>query len=118
MPSVVSKGEKFKLTLYFRVLEKLPMNYKIFLHFDGRGVRFQGDHDPISGRCGTSYWQPGDFIVDTVEVTAGEMTHPRGRYTTYMGFFTGSSGNWKNMVVTSGNGDSNNRVNLGTLEVK
>jgi hypothetical protein len=118
MPDTVAKGERFPLTLWFKVLEKPGTNYKIFLHFDGTGVRFQGDHEPIKGRCGTSYWQPGDIIQDTYEVTAGELTHPRGSYNVWAGFFTGSSGSWKNMTVLGENHDTNNRVNLGTLRLK
>ena len=52
MPERVSHGDMFEITLYFRVLQKPTQNYKILAHFDGKGVRFQGDHDPISGRCG------------------------------------------------------------------
>ena len=118
LPAKVSHGDKFQMTLYFKVLQKPPQNYKIFAHFDGRGVRFQGDHDPIEGRCATTYWQAGDYIVDTFSVTAGELTHPTGPYSVWIGFFTGSAGQWRNMPITSGNGDSNNRFNVGTVVVK
>jgi hypothetical protein len=82
-------------------------------------VRFQGDHEPIEGRCGTTYWQQGDYIVDTFRVQAGELTHPRRRnYSVWVGFFTGSAGQWRNMPITSANGDANNRFKVGTVFVK
>ncbi len=118
MPDKVSHGDKFKLTLWFHVLQRIPTNYKIFVHFDGAGIRFQGDHDPIGGRCGTSFWQVGDYVADTVEVTAGELTHPRGNYTGHVGFFTGGGGQWKNMPVVVGEKDGNNRVPIGAIRVK
>jgi hypothetical protein len=118
LPETVSHGDMLKITLYFHVLEKPSQNYKILAHFDGRGVRFQGDHDPIEGRCGTTYWQKGDYVVDTFSVKAGEITHPRGMYTVWVGFFTGSAGQWRNLPITSGNGAADNRFNLGTIRVR
>ncbi len=117
-PDAATHGDTFQMTFYFKVLERPTQNYKIFVHFDGVGVRFQADHDPISGRCGTTYWQAGDYVTDTFEVKAGELTHPRGPYSIYTGFFNGGSGQWQNMTVTSGNGDPNNRVTVGSIRVK
>jgi hypothetical protein len=118
MPDSAPHGDKFKMTLWFKVLARPTMNYKILLHFDGAGVRFQGDHDPIGGRCGTTFWQPGDIIADTVEVEAGQITHPRGPYDVYTGFFTGGSGQWKNMNVVEGPKGPDNRVPIGKFMVR
>jgi 4-amino-4-deoxy-L-arabinose transferase-like glycosyltransferase len=118
LPDVVSHGDMFEITLYFRVVQKPTQNYKILAHFDGKGVRFQGDHDPIGGRCGTTFWQTGDYIVDRFSVKAGEITHPTGPYSVWVGFFTGGAGQWKNMPITSGNGGADNRFNLGTIRVR
>lgn len=118
MPDAVEHGDKFKMTLWFKVLERPTTNYKILLHFDGIGARFQGDHEPIEGRCGTTYWQPGDYVRDEVWVTAGEMTNPRGTYEVYTGFFTGGGGQWKNMNVVSGPKGADNRVPLGKIRVR
>jgi hypothetical protein len=117
MPESVAKRSRFKMTLWFHVVERPAANYKIFVHFD-KGVRFQADHDPIRGLCGTSLWQPGDYIADTFEVEAGDLTHPKGQYTVLVGFFTGTNPNWKNMKVTSGNGDKADRVTVGTITVR
>jgi hypothetical protein len=118
MPQQASHGDKFRMTLWFRVLARPTMNYKILVHFDGAGVRFQGDHDPIGGRCGTTFWQAGDIIADTFEVEAGQITHPRGPYDVYTGFFTGGSGQWKNMPVVEGPKDNVNRVPIGKFFVR
>lgn len=126
MPEAVERGETFRMTLYFRVVKPLSTAWKLFLHFDGGSMRFQGDHDPIEGRCATTFWQPGDYIVDSVEVEAGNVTYAKTDYTVYVGFFRGSHGSWTNMTVKSaedGTGkpvpvDPNNRVNIGSLRVR
>ncbi len=126
MPESVERGETFRVTLYFRVLRPLSTAWKLFLHFDGGSMRFQGDHDPIEGRCATTYWQPGDYIIDSVEVEAGNVTYAKTDYTVYVGFFRGSHGSWTNMTVKSaedGAGkpaavDPNHRVNIGSLRVQ
>lgn len=118
MPSSVPRGSTFEVTLYFEVLKPVGRNWKVFVHFDGGGMRFQGDHDPVGGRCGTSYWQPGDFIVDRFTVEAGSVSHPRTQYQVWAGLFVGSSGNWENMKALSGNADDTDRVPIGSVRVE
>jgi 4-amino-4-deoxy-L-arabinose transferase-like glycosyltransferase len=117
MPESVEKGDRFKVTLWFKVKKRFAQSQQIFMHFDGAGVRFQGDHFPVA--CNTQFWQPGDIVSDTHTVTAApDITHPRTTYTLNMGFFTGSFGSWKNMTVVQGNRDGNNRVPVGTIRVR
>lgn len=117
LPEAVEKGDRFKVTLWFRVLKRFAQSQQLFMHFDGGGVRFQGDHFPIA--CNTQFWQPGDIVSDTYEVTAApDITHPRTTYQLYVGFFTGSFGSWKNMTVVSGNRDGNNRVSVGAINIR
>ncbi len=122
MPDTVRLGSKFKMTLYFRVLKKVGGSWKIFVHFDGPGIRFQGDHTPINGLCTTGYWDVGDYIVDTFTVEAGQMGHPRRPYRVYMGFFQGRHGNWRNMNVVpktvNGQVVKDKRVPVGVIRVK
>ena len=89
------------------------------MHFDptSGGARFQGDHDPIGGRCPTSQWEPGDIVKDTFEVVAGEATHGKGTYQVYTGLFTGSLGLWKNMKVLSEPRGPDDRVPIGAIQV-
>jgi len=117
MPDRVTKGTRFKMTLWYRVKKRPAQNYKVFVHFDGGPIRFQGDHDPVGALCGASQWQPGQVVKDTFEVTAGDLTNPKGTYQVFIGFFTGGSGFWKNMKVVSDNHDSADRVPIGTLVV-
>ncbi len=118
MPRRVGRGDSFEMTLFFKVLKPVGGTWKIFVHFDGGGLRFQADHDPINGRCGTGFWQPGDYIVDRFTVEAGDMTYAKTAYTARVGFFVGSHGNWRNMKVVEGEHDSNDRVTVGSIRLK
>jgi 4-amino-4-deoxy-L-arabinose transferase-like glycosyltransferase len=117
MPKVVAKGSRFKVTLWLRVKKRPTENHKVFLHFDQGSVRFLGDHPPA--RCGMTSWQPGDIVADTYELTAApEITHPKGDYQLWAGFFKGSSGVWYNMPVKSEPRDPKDRVPIGTIRVE
>ncbi len=119
MPERVSRGETFEVTLYYEVLAPISRNWKVFVHFDRGGSRFNGDHEPAEGVCGTRYWQAGDVVVDRFEVTAGGAGHPRGEHQVWTGFFVGSRGNWTNMSVSDApDADDQDRVRIGTIRVE
>ena len=104
IPQTMRRGSKVEITLYYKILQPVGGTWKSLMHFDGP-LRFNGDHEPIKGRCPTSTWQPGDYIVDTLTVTAGGGAFPTGKYDLWIGFFTGSAPNWKNMNVSEAPGD-------------
>nr|MBP9088652.1 hypothetical protein [Kofleriaceae bacterium] len=110
IPPVVNRGTTFTVTLFYKVLQTIPGSYKVFFHIDGSGLRFNGDHEPIGGRCATSYWKVGDYIADTFRIEAGGATFPPGAYDVWVGFFTGSSPNWRNMTVSNAPADSRDNV--------
>jgi hypothetical protein len=115
LPAEVSRGHKFTIKLHFQVKQKPPAGYKIFVHFDGPGTRFNGDHTPLDGKFPTNLWSPGDYITDPYEMMAERATTPKGQYTIWMGFWPGGDG--KRIPVVSGPHDGNNRVRLGTVKV-
>ena len=89
-PPSVRRPGKIPLVLHFRVNQKPPAGYKIFVHFDAPGSpRLLGDHAPLDGAFPTSHWLPGEYIKDLVEVDVPLMTTPAGSYTLYMGFWPG-----------------------------
>lgn len=117
MPRRVGRGDSFEMTLYFKVLKPVGGSWKVIGHIDRGNMRINADHDPIGGRCATSFWQEGDYIVDTFTVAAGDISFPKGPYQVFTGFFQGGSGNWTNMKVVSGNADQTDRVPLGTIMI-
>jgi hypothetical protein len=116
LPAEISRGSKFTIKLHFQVKVKPPSGYKVFLHFDGPGTRFNGDHAPLDGKFPTQLWSPGDYITDPYEMMAERATTPKGPYTVWMGLWPGGDG--KRIPVVSGPNDGNNRVRLGTVKVE
>jgi hypothetical protein len=114
LPSQLERGADFHIRLYFQVLQPLGGSYKVFVHFDGSGTRFNGDHVPVEGRFPTQYWVPGSYIVDDHLIQPEKAFQPSGAYRVFMGFFLGD----KRLKVTSGPHDGENRVKLGNTVVR
>ncbi|MCG8418107.1 MAG: glycosyltransferase family 39 protein [Proteobacteria bacterium] len=126
VPAAVGRRDKFTARFFYKILKPVGGTWKVFVHFDGGSLRFQGDHKPAdSVGCATSFWKPGDYIVDKFNVIAGDVAYARTKYDIHVGFFRGSHGNWKNMKVVSahdGSGkkltiDADNRVRIGQIDV-
>ncbi|MEM1347410.1 MAG: hypothetical protein AAGI01_02570, partial [Myxococcota bacterium] len=108
-----SRGEEIELRLYFRVLKHVPSSQQIFIHIDARGNRINGDHYPMDRAFPTTYWLPGDVVVDRKKMKVGAYAQT-GVYTINFGFFSGS----KRMKVAPKEADAGrNRVTIGKLEV-
>ena len=118
LPEHVSrlKDGKFTITIYFHVKEKVPAGYKVFVHFDGCGNRFNGDHLPVDGRFPTQFWSAGDYITDRFVVPVPLMTTPSCRYEALMGFFLGDT-RLKLMPGSAAEQNGTNRVPLGPIQV-
>jgi len=120
IPRAVNRGDKFTVTSYYKVLQPVGGNWRVLYHFDS-GLRFNGDHEPINGRCQTATWQPGDYIVDTYTVSAGGGALSPGPYEVWTGFFTGAAPNWKNMPVSEAPAemrDQADRVKITTITLQ
>ncbi|HEY0191308.1 MAG TPA: hypothetical protein VGC42_09325 [Kofleriaceae bacterium] len=105
VPARIDRGAAFEVTAYYKVLQPVGGSWKALLHVDGPAGRAgNGDHDPINGRCPTSTWQPGDYIVDHFTARAGG-PFPLGRYDIWIGFFTGAAPSWHNMTISEAPGD-------------
>jgi hypothetical protein len=119
IPKRAGRGDKVTVTMFYKILQPVGGNWRVLFHFDG-SLRFNGDHEPIKGRCQTSTWQPGDYIVDTHTVTAGGGAFAPGTYEVWTGFFTGSNPNWKNMPVSEASPelrDTTDRVKITTIKL-
>jgi hypothetical protein len=118
-PKSVVRGARFDVTLYYKILQPVGGSWKTLVHIDGAGVRAGiGDHDPIGGRCPTSTWQLGDYIIDRFTTSAGGGAFPSGVYEVWTGFFTGSNPNWRNMTLSEAPGDMRDtvdRVKIATI---
>lgn len=119
VPRAVPGGSRFEITLYYKILQPVGGSWKTLLHIDGPGGRAGiGDHDPIGGRCPTSTWQLGDYIVDRFTTSAGGGVFPGGSYDVWTGFFTGSNPSWRNMTISEAPSDMRDtvdRVKIATI---
>jgi len=119
LPRSVPRGARLDITLYYKILQPVGGNWKSFMHFDGAAGRAgNGDHDPIAGRCPTSTWQPGDYIIDHFTAIAGSPAFPGGVHDVWIGFFTGAAPNWRNMTISEAPGDMRDtvdRVKIATI---
>jgi hypothetical protein len=117
-PPAVRRPAKVPLTLHFRVNQKPPAGYKIFVHFDAPGApRLLGDHAPLDGAFPTSHWLAGEYIRDLVEVDVPLMTTPPGKYTLLVGFWPG--GEQRRLRITGGAlGDGQDRARVGTIDIR
>ncbi|HZS38014.1 MAG TPA: glycosyltransferase family 39 protein [Polyangia bacterium] len=114
LPDILDRGQEFKIRLYFKVMAPLGGSYKVFLHFDGPGTRFNGDHVPLEGRFPTQNWVPGYYITDEHLMTPDRATQPSGYYRIFMGMFAGD----QRLKVISGPQDGDQRVKLGQVTIR
>jgi 4-amino-4-deoxy-L-arabinose transferase-like glycosyltransferase len=63
-------AESLSLTLYWQALRPMDVSYTVFTHLLGPSNRIVGQKDsvPQGGAYPTTLWQPGEVIVDTVDL--------------------------------------------------
>ena len=118
IPGKLERGDNFEVVTYWKVLAPVGGAWTMLLHFDGPLRLRDGDHKPIKDRCPTSTWQPGDFIIDRHPMKTGGGGYPPGKYDLWIGFFTGSAPNFRNMTVSAAPGDmrdTTDRVKIASL---
>ncbi len=115
-PAEVSRGQDLTIRLYYKVLQPVGAGYRVFLHFDGAGTRWNGDHVPLDGKFPSSYWATGTYIIDEHKMTTSRVGQPAGSYQMLTGFWPGGDG--ARLKVIDGPQDGENRVKLGILRVK
>ena len=114
LPAELDRGPKFTITLYYKVLAPIAAAEKVFVHFDGSGTRFNGDHIPLDGKFPTNYWVPGYYIIDEHKMDVDHTMTPAGFYQIYTGFWAGAD----RLKVVTGASDGENRVKIGSVRVK
>ena len=110
----VGAGQAFTVTWYWRALQRVGGNYKIFLHVDGHGNRLNGDHEPVDERYPVRLWDEGDIVVDRQTLRVPANYRP-GHYTFWIGFY---SGNNRLAVTPEDKNDGADRLNAGTLIIR
>lgn len=115
-PQEVSRGNDLVLRLHYRVLAQVPTTYRVFLHFDGMGTRWNGDHAPLSGKFPTNFWSPGTYVTDEHRMSISRINNAAGYYQIFTGFWPGGDG--PRMKITAGTHENDQRVRIGVIRVK
>jgi hypothetical protein len=102
----------YHIRFYYRVEEPIGGTWKAFLHIDGFGRRYNGDHTVLDGRYPMNLWSVGDVVVDDL-VFQLEPNFLPGDYNVFFGFFSGET----RYAVTRGSAQEN-RVMGGPLRVR
>jgi hypothetical protein len=116
LPPEVGRGDDLVVRAYYKVLAPLPGSYRIFLHFDGMGTRWNGDHVPLDGKFATNFWSPGSYITDEHRISISRIGQPAGYYQVFTGFWPGGDG--ARLKVTAGDHEADQRVRIGVVRVK
>ncbi|HEU5056421.1 MAG TPA: hypothetical protein VFU21_07840, partial [Kofleriaceae bacterium] len=118
MPKSISRGSTAEMTFIYRIVKPVTRPWKVFVHIDAQAPpRIIGDHPFAGGHCPMSTFQAGDYVLDRFAFRVPDSAN-RGEHHVWIGFFVGSAGNYTNMKVTSPEPDDNNRVDIGTIQVR
>jgi len=114
----VEEGEKVTLTLYWRALTEMEINYNIFVHLlsqEGE-IWAQKDSPPVEGSRPTAGWVKGEVIRDGYQIALeGEI--PAGEYLLTAGIYNPVSGE-RLLVFIEGERVQGDRITLGRLRVE
>jgi hypothetical protein len=105
-------GHKYELRLFYRVTARPTTDWETFVHIDGFGRRYNGDHDTTQGQYPMTNWRAGDLIVDKHTIVL-DPSFSHGNYELYFGFFKGS----RRLEVRRGRQDEN-RLIAGMIRVR
>ena len=92
-PAPLHPGDTFRITLYWRALQKIDRSYRVTLQAYDANIRMvaQQDSMPVCDRRDMQRWRPGEGIMDThkIEIHADA---PPGRYPLYLAVYDGETG--------------------------
>jgi hypothetical protein len=108
----ISAGVEYEIVIYYRVLDRISGEWDTFIHVDGFGRRYNGDHPTLQGRYPFSLWRAGDLIADRQRLEL-EPNFAPGSYEVYLGLYSGS----RRLEVRRGP-HVENRIIAGRLTVR
>lgn len=86
-------GGTLSFNLYWQALAAIPQNHTVFTHLlDSAGqLRAQQDNPPQQGRYPTSWWSPGEIVIDPHTLLLPPELPP-GAYTLRLGLYRPETG--------------------------
>lgn len=115
--SQVERGEKITLTLYWRALTEMEVNYHIFVHLlsEEGEIGAQKDGFPAEGSRPTAGWVKGEVIRDDYQIALAEVL--AGEYLLTTGIYNPTSGE-RLPVFVEGERVQGDRITLARLRVE
>jgi hypothetical protein len=113
---VVQPGDTIRLTLYWRALNPMRVNYKGFVHVLGDDNQIWANSDsPLTDQavC-TNRWEPGKLVEETRELTIVEAT-PADFYDIELGLH--ASGQGRLQILAEDGREVSSRLMLTTIRV-
>lgn len=113
----VERGEKITLTLYWRALTEMEVNYHIFVHLlsEEGEILAQKDSPPAEGSRPTAGWVKGEVIRDDYQIALAEV--PAGEYLLTTGIYNPVSGETLPVLI-EGERARGDRITLSRLRVE
>jgi hypothetical protein len=90
-PEEPKRGDRVRVTYYWRALEEVARDFRVFVHGDameGSYRRIHGDHWPAEGLIPTGVWRPGQIVADPFEIRIPSSYGPP-RIGLYSGLYQG-----------------------------
>ena len=114
----VERGEKITLTLYWRALTEMEVNYHVFVHLLGEEgeIWAQKDSPPVEGSRPTAGWVKGEVVRDEYQI-ALEGQIPAGEYRLTAGIYNPVSGEGLPVFI-EGERVEEDRITLVRLQVE
>jgi hypothetical protein len=116
-----STGDTIELTLYWRALNPLAVDYKVFANILDRATLSKyasSDGMPDNWNRPTTTWQPGEIIIDVHTLTV-DPNAPPGIYETEIGWYReAGDGSFPRLrLVTADGGMANDYANLTRVRI-
>ena len=98
-----TENPQVNVTLYWRALSRLPVDYKVFTQLFGPDGEMYGQKDdfPGGGTLPTASWLEGEIVTDLYEISLDPET-PHGIYSMSIGFYDPNTGERLPVVDTQG----------------
>ena len=98
-----TENPQVSVTLYWRALSVMPVDYKVFSHLFGPDGEMHGQKDdfPGGGTLPTTRWLEGEIITDLYEIILDPETPP-GTYSLSIGLYDPNTGERLPVVDTQG----------------
>ncbi len=93
-PQPVAVGATLPITFYWQAVQPVAKPYTVFLQLlNEKGQMVSGwDSQPLAGRYPTSFWSPGEVVVDTFALPLPPPGLPPGAYRLITGFYQVDTG--------------------------